>query len=150
MFPILNLDELSNQINAELTKESAHEIGKVILLSFDSNNNATVVMENGKPNFATTITEKIQVYLQVLLRTEMDIYPVYNNTGFGMTYFNFRGNKIPHSIISSEIKRELTESLTKISLFDRIENFQAELLKTTLNISFDMILLDGTTLNINL
>ena len=74
-----------------------------------------MVLENGKPKFAETLEEKIQMYLQVLLRTELDKYEIYSGTGFGMTYFAFRGKKIPNSIVISEIKREITEKLKKIT-----------------------------------
>ena len=148
MFPTLNLDTLVSSINQQIEKENSHEIGKVILLTFNDRNEASVVLENGKPKFAETLEEKIQMYLQVLLRTELDKYEIYNGTGFGMTYFAFRGKKIPNSIVISEIKREITEKLKKISKFESITNFTAELTGSSLNVSFELNLNNNTTLKI--
>ena len=150
MFPTLNLETLVTEIKTAIEKENTHEVGKVIMLSFDEKNNARILFENGKPKFADTIQEKIQMYLQVLMRTGYEQYPVYEGTGFGMTYFNFRGKKLHPSIITSEIKREVTEHLKKLSIFDRIEQFEANLTQTTLNIKFNLKLKDGSTLEISL
>ena len=146
MFPTLNLDTIAESINAQIEKENTHEIGEVILLTFDNFNNASVVLENGKPKFATTLEEKIQMFLQVLLRTELNKYEIYNNTGFGMSYFAFKGKKIPNSIVISEIKREIMEKMKKLSKFESITNFTAELTEVTLNVSFQLNLTDDTTL----
>ena len=148
MFPTLNLDTLVSSINQQIEKENSHEIGNVILLTFNDRNEASVVLENCKPKFAETLEEKIQMYLQVLLRTELDKYQIYSGTGFGMTYFAFRGKKIPNSIVISEIKREITEKLKKISRFESITNFKAELTGATLNVSFELNLNNNTTLKI--
>lgn len=150
LFPTLNLDTLVENINEQIEKENLHEIGKVILLTFNEKNESRVVMENGKPKFAETLEEKIQMYLQVLLRTELDKYKIYSGTGFGMTYFSFKGKKIPNSIIISEIRREITEKLKKLSKFDSITEFTAELTETTLNINFKLNLNDSTTLKISI
>lgn len=148
MFPTLNLDTLVQNINEQIEKENSREIGKVILLTFNEKNQATVVIENGRPKFAETLEEKIQMYLQVLLRTELDKYEIYSGTGFGMTYFAFQGKKIPNSIVISEIKREITEKLNKLSKFESITNFTAELTGTSLNVSFELNLNNNTTLKI--
>lgn len=148
MFPTLNLDTLVENINSQINKENTHEIGEVILLEFDNFNNASVVLENGKPKFATTLEEKIQMFLQVLLRTELNKYEIYNNTGFGMSYFAFKGKKVPNSIIISEIKREIMEKMKLLNKFESITNFLAELTETTLNVSFELNLTNETTLTI--
>lgn len=148
MFPTLNLETLATEIKTAIEKDSSNEIGEVIMLSFDEKNNATVIFENGRPKLAETMQDKIKMYLQVLMRTGYEQYPVYSGTKFGMTYFNFRGKKLPPSIITSEIRREIIEHLSKINAFDRIEQFQATLTQTTLSISFNMILTDETVLSI--
>lgn len=148
MFPTLNLDTLVQNINEQIEKENSREIGKVILLTFNEKNQASVVIENGRPKFAETLEEKIQMYLQVLLRTELDKYEIYSGTGFGMTYFSFQGKKIPNSIVISEIKREVTEKLKKLSKFESISNFTAELIETKLTVNFELNLNNNTTLKI--
>lgn len=150
LFPTLNLDTLVDSINSQIEKESLHEIGEVILLEFNNLNQATVVIENGRPKFAETLEEKIQMYLQVLLRTELDKYEIYSGTGFGMTYFAFKGKKIPNSIVISEIKREITEKISKLSKFESITNFIAEMTESTLSVSFELNLNNNTTLKIEL
>ena len=150
LFPTLNLDTLVDSINSQIEKESLHEIGEVILLEFNNLNQASVVIENGRPKFAETLEEKIQMYLQVLLRTELDKYEIYSGTGFGMTYFAFKGKKIPNSIVISEIKREITEKISKLSKFESITNFIAEMTESTLSVSFELNLNNNTTLKIEL
>jgi hypothetical protein len=68
LFPTLNLDTLVENINEQMEKENSHEIGKVIMLTFNEKNESRVVLENGKPKFAETIEEKIIMFLQVLSR----------------------------------------------------------------------------------
>lgn len=149
LYPTLNLNTLADEINTASTTESTKEIGKVFLCDFLEGNKARIVIENGKPKPAETIKEKIQMYVQVLLRTELDKFEIYENTGFGMTYFKYRGFKLPKSYILSELKREITENIKKISLVDSINNFQASLTETTININFEIILNDGTILTIS-
>lgn len=150
MFPTLNLETLATEIKTAIEKDSSNEIGEVIMLSFDEKNNATVIFENGRPKLAETMQDKIKMYLQVLMRTGYEQHPVYSGTKFGMTYFNFRGKKLPPSIITSEVKREIVESLSRISIFDKVEQFEASLTQATLNIKFNLILKDGSALEISL
>lgn len=145
LYPTLNLDTLAEELNQALETTTTNMIGKVFLLEF-IDNKARVVIENGKLKEAETVKEKIQMYIQVLLRTELDKYYIYENTKFGMTYFKFRGQKLPQSFIIAEIKREIEENLLRINLIDSINNFTANMTLTTVNISFEVILKDGDIL----
>lgn len=149
LYPTLNLDTLADEINVSSTLESARVIGKVFLVDFTSNNKARIVIENGKPKPAETIKEKIQMYVQVLLRTELDKVYIYKDKNFGMTYFKYRGQKVPQSFILSNMRTEIETNLKKISLIDSITNFTAVLTVTTVNISFDIVLKNGDVLSIS-
>ena len=131
LYPTLNLDTLADEINEASVLESSRVIGKVFLASFTSDNKARIVIENGKPKPAETTQEKIQMYVQVLLRTELDKIYIYESKNFGMTYFKYRGQKVPQSFILSNMKTEIETNLKKINLIDSITSFSAVLTVTT-------------------
>ena len=66
-----------------------------------------------------------------------------------MTYFKYRGQKVPQSFILSNMKTEIENNLKRIGLVDSITNFNAVLTVTIVNISFDIILKNGETLSIS-
>ncbi len=150
ILPVLDLETITKKLDLIVKKDEKNEIGEVIMLSFDESNNAQVTFENGKVKKAKNLKEKIQMYLQVLLRTELDKFEIYQNTNFGMTYFKFKGQKLPQSIIISEIKREIVEHLEKISLFDSIQDFKIDMNGVTLKLSFNLILKDDSFLFISI
>ena len=149
MFPTLNLDTLAKEINQASVTASTKEIGKVFLTDYTANNQARIVIENGKPKKAETVKDKIKEYIQVLLRTELDKFHIYQGKNFGMTYFKYRGQKVPQSFILSNMKTEIENNLKRISLVDSITNFKTVLSEITVNVSFDVILKDGETFSVD-
>jgi len=153
MLPSLDLDNIISSINAQSTSETVSKnIGTVFMMTFNEENEARVVIENGKVKIAETIEEKIQMFIQVLLRTELDKFKIYEDTDFGMTYFNFKGIKVSQGFILSELKRELKDNLKKISLVDSVnpvDNFEAVLSSTKLEVSFNVNLADSSTIAIS-
>jgi hypothetical protein len=113
-------------------------------------NKATIILENGRPKEAATSKEKVEVYVQMLIRTELDKYKVYKGTGFGMTYFKYRGNKqLPIGFINSEFKREIEEKVTALSVVDNISNFSIAIKGTALQVDFIINFTDNTNLQIS-
>lgn len=146
MFPVVDLDKIVLEINNEEEK-STTVLGSVILMDF-SDSKKVVKIENGRPVLCQTNKEKVEVYIKLLLRTHLDKYKVDKNTGFGMTYFNYRGMQLPQGFLESELKRELEEKLRLLNIVDDIIDFYAGLNNNTLHIEFTILLYDGTTLDI--
>ena len=112
-------------------------------------NKATIIMENGRPKECKTIEEKVKMYVQVLLRTAYEKFKIYKNTEFGMTYFNYRGQRnLPQGFIESEIKREIETSLFKLNIVERIQNFSSKLTSIEFKCNFEIILKDGQIVRI--
>ncbi len=150
MFPDFNFDEALETIEQVNNEQSdSITLGRVLIYEFIGNK-ATVVIENGKPKEAKTIKEKVMMYAQMLLRTELNKYNVYKDTDFGMTYFNYRGNRIlPSGFINSELKREIEEKLMRLSVVDSISDFSAKMNGTVLNVEFTINLNDNSSVSIS-
>jgi len=146
IFPSLSLDNIISSINNETEETTNNIIEDVVLLTF-KNKKATVVLENGKPVTTTDLQTKIQMYLNVLLRTKLDEFEIYENTNFGMTYFRWIGQKVPEGILISELEREISEHLSKMNVFDHVENFDVKVTGPDFKVNFDLILISGETLS---
>lgn len=148
MFPDFDFNEAIETIEEDVENNSI-KLGRVFLIKFEGNK-ANVIMENGKPKEATTIQEKVQMYAQMLLRTEVDKYKIYKDTDFGMTYFKYKGNRLlPKGFINSELKRELEEKILKLSVVDSITDFNARIEGNVLNINFTINLVDNSSLQVS-
>jgi hypothetical protein len=143
MFPSFNFDDALKTIEQTTSNESdSITLDRVFLMEFEGNK-AKVVIENGKPVEAKTTKVKVEMYAQMLLRTELDKYNVYKDTDFGMTYFKYRGNRqLPVGFINSELKREISEKLTKLSVVDSVSDFSAKISEGTLDVEFTIHLID--------
>jgi len=147
VFPSFNFDTV--QSNTEENEVSSTELGRVFLMKFNGNK-ATIILENGKPKEATTNKEKVKMYVQMLIRTELRKYKVYKDTDFGMTYFKYLGNKqLPTGFINSEFKREIEEKVTVLSVVNSISNFSSAMKGTVLQVDFTINLTDSTNLQIS-
>ena len=147
MFPNINFETAIEKTNGE--NAQIQRLGKVFMIR-NVGDRLVVEMENGKPKEAQTISEKIQMYLKLLLKTELNKYNVYKNTSFGMTYFKFRGdNLLPLSFISAELKREIAEKVARLEEINSISDFSTARNGSDLNIYFNVDLKDGSTLTIS-
>lgn len=141
MFPSFNFEKAVTEAEQEQRKQEKIELGEVPRLIFDIKGRGHPVMENGKVAMCRDTKEKVKMYIQMLLRTHLNKYKVYESTGFGTTYRNYRGNNlIPVKFISSEIKRELNEQLSKLNVFDSMIKFDAEREERGLRVEFTVIL----------
>jgi len=150
MFPNFNFDTALETIEQETNNQTdSITLGRVFLMEFDGNK-AKFVLENGRPVEAKTTKEKVQMYTQLLLRTESGKYSIYKDTDFGMTYFKYRGNRqLPVGFINSELKREIEEKLTILSVVESVSDFSATLNDNVLEIDFTINLVDGSAVPVS-
>lgn len=71
-----------------------------------------IVIEDGKIVYCT-YKQKIEQWVELIIRTTVDKYEVYKNTGFGFSkLYEYRGHQIFASNFGiSELKREIKEKL---------------------------------------
>lgn len=96
------------------------------------------VIINGVPRLAVG-KERIKNYAQKVLRTQLDRYKLYRGTGFGICTDKIIGKSVAQDYKQSEIRRDITEQLTKDDSIIGIENFSIKQDGTHLNISFSII-----------
>lgn len=107
------------------------------------------VMADGKPK-ETTQLEAIKQWLELLVRTKLGKYRVYQDTGFGTTWENYIGfRQLPKGYIESELEREIQESCDEYCpAIERVSDFSAERLKDGLEVSFTAELTDKEVLEV--
>lgn len=149
MFPSFDFENITEKIENNNDNNSPTILGRIFKLDYNGNK-ATVKMLNGKPVEAITLSDKVQEYIKLLLRTQFDKYNVYKGTTFGMTYFNYLGHKdVNIGLLKSEFKREIVERVEALDVVDSITDFTFERQNTTLNVSFKVNLVDSTSTEIN-
>jgi len=103
MFP--KADLLTTNAN---TLSQGASLGKVFLFDF---NKRQYVLQDGKPVEAS-YEQAISQWVIKLLITELDQYPVYRKTNFGLRFKHFIGRRdLPIGVINSELKRQIEEKL---------------------------------------
>lgn len=149
MFPNFDFETVVKETKKDIEFKQRAELGRVPKMIF-KNGKAYVEVENGKVILCSNDREKVGVYVQMLLRTKKDKYKVYKGTGFGMSYFEHRGNgALPESFICSEIERELSQQLSKLPVFDKMVDFGWEKKIDTLEVSFTIVLKYGDTIKVS-
>lgn len=120
-------------------KDDEVAIGKVIDMDFD-NNKASIRINDGVVIMATTLKRKIEIYIQTLLRTEVNKYNVYKDNNFGVDYFRFKGRgDYPFSYIKADVQKTIE---TKALMFRGIKStrdYLIELEGDKLKVSFILI-----------
>ncbi|MED5017937.1 DUF2634 domain-containing protein [Paenibacillus chibensis] len=97
------------------------DLGKVFLFDFEEKR---YVLRDGKPVEAS-YDEAIRQWVTMLLITEIDQYFIYADTEFGIGIKQFIGRRdIPLGVINSEVKRQITEQVTKHSQITGVDNFE--------------------------
>lgn len=115
MFPEIDLISDSDALPVQT------DMGKVFLFDFEEKR---YVLRDGKPVEAT-YDEAIRQWVTMLLITEIDQYVIYADTGFGIGIKQFIGRRdIPLGVINSEVKRQITEQVTKHSQITGVDNFE--------------------------
>lgn len=142
--------EIDSKVSTHSTVDtSIKEIGEIVDMEFN-NNTARVIVKNGRPVMATTLKRKIEVFAQMLLRTEVNKFNVYKLNNFGVDYFRFIGRgDYPFSFIRSEIEKTIKEKLLMFRGIKSVIDFKATLEMSKLNIEFTVISIEDDIININ-
>lgn len=92
--------------------------------------------------------EALKVWIHKILKTEKFKFKIYD-TGeeeqYGISILEFINNDYPQAFLYAEIQREVIEALLKNPEIIEINNFNFVKDKRTLNVSFDVISIYGTT-----
>lgn len=96
--------------------------------------------------------ESVRQYVQNVLRIPYNTYKVYTEgetESFGLSIFSYIGKKnIPMGYVNSELKREVTELLTKHPYISEVTKWSAQKAKKGLQIQFTVILSDDSEFEI--
>lgn len=140
MFPVFDFD---TTIQAE-EKEQDVKIGKSFVFDFKSKRFNVVA---GKVK-ETTEEEAIRQWIELLLRTAVDKYKVYEGTGFGTNIDKLIGYKSMRGFVESEMKREISEKIIMNRAIERIENFKTDFEGSMIEVSFTAILKNKKVLEV--
>ncbi|MBB6214953.1 hypothetical protein HNQ80_001038 [Anaerosolibacter carboniphilus] len=139
IFPKFNIDT-SNTLPSD---SNVKELGRVFLFDF---NEKKYVLNDGKMVEAT-YEQKIMMWVEQLIRTELEKFEIYKDTDFGLEIIKFIGRRdIPVGVINSEVKRQISEKIIMHPHIERIENFTTERNSNQIIISFDVLLINGNSL----
>ncbi len=132
IFPVFE-DEIAEEV-----EEDAVETGfKELRFDFKSKR---IVIEDGHLKYASA-RERIEQWVELLIKTEMDKYNIYKGTGFGYRYlYSIRGHSFSgSSFAKSEMERELRESLEAKECIDEVKNINISIEFNVLRVEFRII-----------
>ena len=134
MFPEINVNI------EEIATPSREKLGKVFLFDFEMGRH---VIRDGKPVECTEV-QAVKQWIELLLKTQLDKYPIYKNTFFGLSTDDIIGNKsnpliMAQAILEEEIKEKCKEHI----LIRAVTNFNIERTNQGLIISFKVVLKNG-------
>lgn len=141
MFPDDTEELIQNELN-EVTDASSTFNGRTFLYDFKKGD---FIYRNGAPIEVTGI-EALKVWIEKAIRTEKFRFNIYNfftvegeEVDYGVSIEDLIGSNLPHSIIDSELKRELSESILKNPYIDALEEWSFVRDGSKLTISFTVI-----------
>ncbi|NLW92364.1 MAG: DUF2634 domain-containing protein [Syntrophomonadaceae bacterium] len=126
--------------------DSSTELGTSYQYDF---NTGEFVLIDGKLVTVSDI-EAIKVWVEKVLRTERFVFEIYtrdDGNEYGTTLEDLIGSVLPRAFVESELKREITEAVTRHPKIESISNLTASQEGSWLEISFEINLYDGTTIN---
>lgn len=130
MFPSVTF-EFEDADHAVATKYSG------VSFAFDFDKNEYVV-KDGKLVELSDI-DALKQFITWALKTEVKKYKIYDEA-YGIDRDAFIGTKtLPSAFINSELKRQITEQLTKHPMIVEVRNFTHSKDRNTLKIEFDAI-----------
>lgn len=129
---------------------------------FEENIEEIAVDENNSPKWAFLVDFKekkflkkngkliksndvriVRMWIEKILLTFKDRYKIYED--YGMSYYDLIiGRRFPTGFLYAELKREIEETMLSNPQIISIENFNAELIKHSLYVTFDVYLVDGS------
>ena len=140
MFPEINVNI------EEIATPSRENLGKVFLFDFKTGRH---VIRDGKPVECTEV-QAVQQWIELLLKTQFEKYPIYKETYFGLSTDEIIGHKSnPLIIVQAILEEEIKEKCINHVLIKSITNFNVERTNKGLNIGFRVILKNGNTQGVN-
>lgn len=97
-------------------------IGKSFLYDLDT---GEFVLRDGKMIELNGI-ESLKMWIRKVIKTERFRFGIYENTEYGITLEDLIGSNFPRSFIESEIKREVTSTLTRHPNIESIDGWKFE------------------------
>lgn len=121
-------------ISIDTGENNSARVGRSFIFDYSKGQH---IMTDGKPK-ETTELEAIKQWLELLVRTSLEKYAVYDDTGFGTTWDRYIGyRQLPKGFIASELEREIQENCNKYCpAIERITDFSAVRLTDGLEVSF--------------
>jgi len=120
-------------------QEELPPLGKSFLFDF---NTGQFVKKDGKL-VEVEGKEAIKVWIEKVIRTEKFRFKVYEDSDFGISIEDLFGSNFPQEFIESELKRELTEELTKHPYIESLSGWEFERKSSLLTVHFRVNLING-------
>ncbi|MFL0251245.1 DUF2634 domain-containing protein [Clostridium neuense] len=145
MFPTLNpaLQAQINGVNNSNTENNTTELGRSFLFDFGT---GQFIMRDGRL-VDTNKAQAISQWISLCIRTFIDKYKVYKDTGFG-THLEKIINKKLNVFYKTTINSDLKEALIKNNQIKSVNNIQLTKENDKLNISAQVKLVDGSILDV--
>ena len=141
MFP--EIAQLEFNANATLAS-SATDLGTSFQFDFVAGD---FVLLDGKVVTVADVAV-IKVWVEKCLRTERFMFKIYardDKNEYGVTLEDLIGSVLPRSFVEAELKREITEAITRHPRIASISNLTTARNDAWLNITFQLNLTDGQT-----
>ncbi|WP_066503460.1 DUF2634 domain-containing protein [Abyssisolibacter fermentans] len=131
-------------------EEDFNDSGKSFLFDFDKGD---FVIKDGRLVEISGV-QALKVWVEKILRTEKYRYKVYERNDkneYGVVLEDLIiGNNFPQAFIEAELKREITEALTKNPMIQSLSNFKIVKRNPRLIVSFKVNLADGNSFTSNM
>lgn len=146
MFPTdINLE--TEIETAEKEQEAiSSRIGRSFLFNFETGQHQIV---DGAVTECSELTA-IKQWLELMVKTALDKFQVYQNTGFGTSAEKFIGRRtLPKGFVASELEREIKESCLLNPAIERAADFKITRTVRGMEIAFTAYLANGELLEVN-
>lgn len=146
MFPTdINLEEVIKEAESE-PAENSSRIGRSFLFNFETGQHQIV---DGAVKECDELTA-IKQWLELMVKTALDKFLVYKNTGFGTSAEKFIGRRtLPKSFVASELEREIKESCLLNPAIERADDFSVTRTTRGMQIAFTAYLVNGELVEVN-
>ena len=143
MFPTdIDLSETIERLEQAQAEQSSN-IGRSFLFDFSTGQHKIVDGAVAECDELTAIKQ----WLELMVRTTLDKYQVYQNTAFGHSAETFIGRRtLPKGFVASELEREISESCALCPAIERAGNFEITRTTRGMTIAFTAYLANGDLL----
>ena len=110
-------------------------------LDYDFENKETV-LSNGDV-FLVSDYKNVRNWIILFLKTPIDVYKIYEGTGFGTSTYKLKGHKSISGILYAQIKKEIEDGFLLNPNIKQVESIELTKENKTLNIYVKVRLSDG-------